>query len=103
MNATEPMKTKLAMAMGLLAAGMIWFYSAGSPAAGQTGSQSSPGTPPVGRIVDVTVVSWPLTTASPSKVSGTLVAMTDKWIIVAAGNQEVWVPIEKVLYVMASR
>lgn len=97
------MKNSLIAAAGILAAGIMYFTMAGSPAAAQNAGLSSPGTPPVGRLVDIQVVMWPLATSNPAKISGTLVAMTDQWIIVASGNQETWVPKEKVMTLTASR
>jgi hypothetical protein len=49
------------------------------------------------------MVAWPLSTAVANKVEGTLVAMTDQWIIVKEGSDESWVPREKVLLMKASK
>jgi hypothetical protein len=60
-------------------------------------------TPPLGRQVEIHMVAWPLSTAVANKVEGTLVAMTDQWIIVKEGSDESWVPREKVLLMKASK
>lgn len=97
------MKTILLSGSGILAAAILYFHVGTQPAQAQSGQRSSPGTPPVGRLVDVQLIAWPISTVAAYKVSGTLVAMTDQWIIVEAGNQEVWVPKEKVMTMTASR
>jgi len=38
-----------------------------------------------------------------NKVEGTLIAMTDQWIIVKGGSDESWVPREKVMLMKASK
>jgi len=61
------------------------------------------GTPPIGKVVDVTLVAWPLSTQTTEKVNGTLVSMQSDWIIVADGSYEHWIPAGKVMEMKASR
>ena len=49
------------------------------------------------------MVAWPLSTVEANKVAGTLIAMTDQWLIVKEGSDESWVPREKVMVMKASK
>ena len=61
------------------------------------------GTPPIGKVVDVTLVAWPLSTQVTEKINGTLISMQSDWIIVAEGSYEHWIPTAKVMEMKASR
>ena len=61
------------------------------------------GTPPVGRLVDISLVAWPLSTATAGRVSGTLLSMTGDWVVVKEGTFEHWIPKEKIMNMKASR
>lgn len=61
------------------------------------------GSPPIGKTVDVTVISWPLSTQTALKINGTLVALQSNWVVVAEGTYEHWIPAEKVLDMRASK
>ncbi len=99
----ETMKTKRMMVMvGLLIAGVVYFAVPSERVKAQTGVQT-PGTPPIGRLVDVTLVAWPLSTTKAGRVSGTLLSMTGDWIVVKDGSYEHWIPTLKVLEMNASR
>jgi hypothetical protein len=75
----------------------------GFRAEAQTSTPAPVGSPPLGRRVEIQMVAWPLTTAISNKVEGTLLAMTDQWIIVKEGSDESWVPREKVMLMKASK
>ena len=61
------------------------------------------GMPPIGRSVDIQMVVWPFSTAVAGKVQGTLVAMTDQWIVVKQGSDENWLPRDKVMTMKVSK
>jgi hypothetical protein len=95
---------KISVCMLSLAAVVAVSWSiTGFRAEAQTPGSIAAGTPPLGRQVEIQMVAWPLSTAVANKVEGTLVAMTDQWIIVKEGSDESWVPREKVLLMKASK
>lgn len=97
---------KKSLVVALLAAAMVamTLEFSGTSARAQTPvAASSPGTPPIGRLVDIRLVAWPLATAEAGRITGTLIAMTDQWLIVKDGTFEHWVPKEKVMDMKASR
>jgi hypothetical protein len=49
------------------------------------------------------MVAWPLSTVESNKLGGTLIAMTDQWIIVKEGSDENWIPRDKVMLMKASK
>ena len=72
----------------------------------QSGSRytAAPGTPPIGRLCEVNVIASVMSQRTEiQKVSGTLLAMTDQWIVLQEGTFENWVPREKVVTLRASR
>jgi len=75
----------------------------GFRAEAQTPVAAPAGTPPVGRQVTVQMVIWPFSTGVVAKVEGTLVAMTDQWIVVKDGSDENWLPRDKVMGMKASK
>jgi hypothetical protein len=98
------MKTKtLAMMAGLVTAGVIYFCIPASQMQAQPSAVQAAGTPPIGRLVDIELVAWPLTTERAGIVKGTLLSMTGDWIVVKDGTYEHWLPKEKVLNMKASR
>jgi hypothetical protein len=88
------MKTML-KAMLVCGALMLALPVDGAPAAGQE--------TPVGRLVEVQLVAWPLSTAPAGLIRGTLVAMTTGWLVIKEGSYEHWVPMEKVMSMRVSR
>ena len=98
------MKAKLIWASGLAAAAGVYFAIPQPQAEAQTGvAPQAAGTPPVGRLVDITLVAWPLSTATAGRVSGTLLSMTGDWVVVKEGTFEHWIPKEKIMDMKASR
>lgn len=96
------MKAKLIWASGLAAAAVVYF--AIPQAEAQTGvAPQAAGTPPVGRLVEITLVAWPLSTVLAGRVSGTLLSMTGDWVVVKEGTFEHWIPKEKIMDMKASR
>lgn len=90
--------------LGLVTAGVVYWMMPMQQAAAQAGGSSAPGTPPIGLLVDVTLVAWPLSTQrAEDAVKGTLLSMTGEWIVVKSGSYENWIPKEKVLCMKASR
>ena len=85
-----------------VAVAVTWSFS-GLSAEAQTPAASPPGTPPLGRQVEIQMTAWPFTTAVTAKVGGTLIAMTDQWIVVKDGSDEIWVPRDKVMLMKASK
>jgi len=96
-------KATIICTLSLLTVGFLYCGPIGgraqSVAADNTGK---PGTPPIGLPVELRLVQS-ITTADGGKVQGTLVAMTDQWIVVASGSDEFWVPKDKVGLMKASR
>jgi hypothetical protein len=94
------MKTKTtAILMAALLIGAVGIGlndAAAAPAA--TAAES-----PVGRLVDVQLVAWPLSTAPAGMLHGTLIAMTTGWLVIKEGSYEHWVPMEKVMSMRVSR
>jgi hypothetical protein len=82
---------------------VVSWWITGFSAEAQTPGTTVVGTPPLGRQVEIQMVAWPLSTAVANKVEGTLMAMTDQWIIVKGGSDESWVPREKVMLMKASK
>ena len=89
--------------LSLAAVVAVSWSIAGFRAEAQTPESIAVGTPPLGRQVEIHMVAWPLSTAVANKVEGTLIAMTDQWIIVKQGSDESWVPREKVMLMKASK
>jgi hypothetical protein len=58
---------------------------------------------PVGRLVTIQIIAWPLSTGTVGNVSGTLIAMPAGWLVVKDGTFEHWVPAEKVAQMKVSR
>jgi hypothetical protein len=98
------MKTKLhTIAMVALAAVSIGFLMP-PPAAAQVGKPSDQQVQsPIGRLVSVQLVAWPLGTAVAGTVNGTLIAMPTGWLVIKDGSFEHWVPVEKVMSMKVSR
>jgi len=95
------MRKPIVCALGAAWLSIVMWSASANRAEAQT--PQAAGTPPVGRIVELTLVAWPASTAPAAKVNGKLLAMTDQWIIVADGTYEVWVPKDKVMTMRASR
>jgi hypothetical protein len=87
--------------MGVLCAVAVYLFTPPQQVAAQPGGTS--GTPPIGRIVEVTLVAWPSEVGAPLKVMGNLLSMTGDWIVVKEGSYEHWMPKEKVMDMKASR
>ena len=51
----------------------------------------------------VRMVLWPYTTDVAAKVEGTLIGMSDQWIIVKDGSDENWLSRDKVMFIKASK
>lgn len=68
---------------------------------------SAPGTPPVGRLVEISLTPYSATQFTSEKdqrkITGTLVAMTDRWIVLQEGSYENWVPMDRVVVMRANR
>jgi hypothetical protein len=104
MKGTEPMKPTLqTLAMVATVAASIFFMmperavaQAGKPTAQQVDS-------PIGRLVAVQLVAWPLSTAVVGTVTGTLISMPAGWLVIKDGSFEHWVPVEKVMSMKVSR
>jgi hypothetical protein len=58
---------------------------------------------PLGRLVEIQLIAWPLSTTIVGKVNGTLIAMPTGWLVVAEGSYEHWIPSEKVMSMRVSR
>lgn len=56
-----------------------------------------PGAAPVGKQVEIAVISWPLSTQTVLRINGSLVDMQPDWIVVNEGNYDHWIPAEKVV------
>ena len=97
------MKKSVTCALGAAAVVAISLSFVGNHAEAQTPPRSSAGTPPIGRLVEIHLVAWPLSTTDAGKVGGTLISMTDQWIIVQDGTFEIWLPKDKVMSIRASR
>ena len=97
------MKKITGIVLGILACAALYLAAPVGHAEDPKPDRPPLGTPPIGKLVDVMLVAWPLNTGNAGKVSGTLVAMSDQWIIVESGSQETWVPKEKVMTMTASR
>lgn len=94
---------KLLLAIALSGALSTGFLIHSAKAAGATAPPPGAGTPPLGKMVDITLVAWPLSTQVTEKINGTLVAMQSDWIVVAEGTYEQWIPTEKVMVMRASK
>lgn len=91
------MKTKMRMiVMGLMMLSAMPCAPAATAAQGAAES-------PVGRLVDVQLVAWPLSSAPAGTLHGTLIAMTAGWVVIKEGSYEHWVPMEKVMSMRVSR
>jgi hypothetical protein len=97
------MKTLGRVGMVAMAALGIYLLLPAQEAAAQPGAGQAAGTPPIGRVVEVTLVAWPVGTGTPMKITGNLLSMTGDWIVVKEGSFENWMPKEKVLNMKASR
>lgn len=98
------MKANLMWVSGLVAAAVVYFALPQQRAVAQTGvAPQAAGTPPVGRLVDISLVAWPLSTATAGRVAGTLLSMTGDWVVVKEGTFEHWIPKEKIMDMKASR
>jgi hypothetical protein len=95
---------KLSVCMLSMAAVVaVSWWIVGFRAEAQTPGVTAAGSPPLGRQVQIQMVTWPISTVLVNKVEGTLIAMTDQWIIVKEGSDESWVPREKVMLMKASK
>ena len=97
------MKNISVCVLGLAALVAVSWSVTGFRAEAQTPGSIAVGTPPLGRQVEIHMVAWPLSTVEVNKVGGTLIAMTDQWIIVKEGSDENWIPREKVMLMKASK
>ena len=89
--------------MSLAAVVAVSWSLTGFRAEAQTSGTATAGSPPLGRQVAVQMVIWPFSTGVVAKVEGTLVALTDQWVVVKEGTDENWLPREKVMYMKASK
>lgn len=103
------MRPKLTAIIGACGLAGLTIFSAIQPASAQAGkAASAPGTPPIGRQVEISLSPWsygqsPQANQPDMKVSGVLLAMTDRWIVVQEGSYENWVPMDRVVVMRASR
>lgn len=97
------MKYKSVYVLGLVALVVASWSITGFRAKAQTPGSVAVGTPPLGRQVEIHLVAWPLSNTEANKIGGTLIAMTDQWIIVKEGSDENWIPREKVMFMKASK
>jgi hypothetical protein len=96
------MKTKLiALAVAAIAAPLT-VSLVSNQAAAAAPVAAAPATP-LGRLVEIQLIAWPLSTAIVGKVNGTLIAMPTGWLVVSDGSFEHWVPVEKVMSMRVSR
>ena len=96
------MKTKLiALAVAAIAAPLT-VSLVSNQAAAAAPVAAAPATP-LGRLVEIQLIAWPLSTAIVGKVNGTLIAMPTGWLVVAEGSYEHWIPSEKVMSMRVSR
>jgi hypothetical protein len=86
--------------LSLAAVAAVSWSLTGFRAEAQTSGTVPAGTPPVGRQV-VVKMTMPTVMEASSKIEGTLVAMTDLWIVVKDGSDENWLPRDKVMYMKA--
>jgi hypothetical protein len=100
---SQVMKNISISVLGLAAVVAVSWGVSGFRAEAQTPVSTAAGTPPLGRQVVIQMVAWPISTAVANNVEGTLIAMTDQWIIVKGGSDENWVPREKVMLMKASK
>jgi hypothetical protein len=89
--------------MGILAAAVIGFGLISQRAEAQAGKPTTQVESPIGRLVAVQLVAWPLSTGVAGSVNGTLVSMPTGWLVIKDGSFEYWVPIEKVMSMKVSR
>jgi hypothetical protein len=85
---------------------MIGFGLISQKAEAQAGAKyaPAPGTPPIGAVCEVRVLSSILSSRTEIEVvKGNLLAMTGEWIVLKDGTFENWVPREKVITLRASR
>ncbi len=97
------MKNISVCVLGLATLVVVSWSMTGFRAEAQPPGSIAVGTPPLGRQVDIHMVAWPLSTVETNKVVGTLIAMTDQWIIVKEGSDENWIPRDKVMLMKASK
>ena len=96
------MKTKLiALAVAAIAAPLT-VSLVSNQAAAAAPVAAAPATP-LGRLVEIQLIAWPLSTTIVGKVNGTLIAMPTGWLVVAEGSYEHWIPSEKVMSMRVSR
>lgn len=94
--------------LAVVAVAAVCLISTPQSAEAQAGrTVAAPGTPPIGRLVEISLSPWSYgqmpAAKDDRKVSGTLVAMTDRWVVVQEGTFENWVPMERVVVMRASR
>lgn len=98
------MKTTLIAAIAVLAlAGSILPFVSTSANGASYADQAASTSYPIGKIVEVALVTWPLTTQRGETVRGTLLSISSEWVVVKDGSYENWVPREKVMTLRASR
>ena len=97
------MKTKLIYAVTVAGALCVGSLLNSEKAAAAAAPGVDPGAPPIGKIVDITVIAWPLGTQPVLKINGTLVAMQSEWIVVNEGTYDHWIPTAKVMSMRVSK
>jgi hypothetical protein len=97
------MKNTPMLILGLASAVALVIAFPSQQATAQTRVAQAAGSPPIGKIVKIDLVAWPLTTQVAGEVKGTLLSMTSDWVVIQDGSYEHWVPKEKVLTMHASR
>jgi hypothetical protein len=86
------------MTAALMGAGAVTMVMPSADAAPVTPSAS-----PIGRLVEVQLVAWPLSTGTVGRVTGTLIAMPAGGLVVQDGRFEHWLPLEQVMPMKVSR
>ncbi|MEO5916005.1 MAG: hypothetical protein ABIS50_17350 [Luteolibacter sp.] len=97
------MKTNLIYAAVVGGALCVGFLMNTEKVAAAAAPGSDPGAPPIGKLVDVTVITWPLSTQPAFKINGTLIAMQPNWLVVNEGNYDHWIPTDKVMDIKAAK
>ncbi|MEO5716889.1 MAG: hypothetical protein ABIT37_25640 [Luteolibacter sp.] len=97
------MKTNLIYAASVGGALCVGFLMNTEKVTAAAAPGPDPGASPIGRLVDVTLISWPLSTQPAYKINGTLITMQPEWLVVNEGNYDHWIARDKVMEMKASK
>lgn len=89
--------------LGILAAVVIGFGLISQKAEAQAPKPAAQVDSPVGRLVEIQLIAWPLSTGVVATIKGTLLSMPTGWLVVKEGSYEHWLPLEKVMSMKVSR